>query len=131
MKTFVAAILLLSVAAVYGDRAGGIHDVDVNDRWVVKAAETATATISEWKNSVNHQQLLVIKSAKAQVVSGLLYYLEIEIQDSGCPKSAPLEGCNAEPLERYEVCNIKVLEQPWLEVLKVVGDIRCRPSYHA
>jgi len=131
MKILVAALLLVSVAAVYGDGGtGDISEIDVNDRNVQKAAQVATASVTQWKNSPFHQLLVGIKSAKAQVVAGILYHLEIEIQESGCPKSEALEGCEAEPSDKFEVCQLKVLSQPWMEVLKVIGDIRCHPVYH-
>jgi len=132
MKSFVAAFVLISAAAVFGEapRGGGIAEIDVNNRQVKEAAQVATVTITQWKNSPNHQNLVQIKSAHVQVVSGLLYHLEIEIQDSGCPKTEALEGCEAEPLDQFEVCKIQVIDQPWLEVLKVVGDIKCHPVYH-
>jgi len=132
MKFLVAALLLVSVAAVYGEggQGGGISEIDVNDRNVQKAAQVATLTVTQRKNSPYHQLLVGIKSAKAQVVAGILYHLEIEIQESGCPKSEELAGCEAEPSDRFEVCQLKVISQPWMEVLKVVGDIRCHPVYH-
>jgi len=132
MKSFIAAFVLISAAAVFGEApsGGGIAEIDVNNRQVKKAAQVATVTITQWKNSPNHQNLVEIKSAHVQVVSGLLYHLEIEIQDSGCPKTEALEGCQAEPLDQFEVCKIKVLKQPWLGFYQVFGDIKCQPLYH-
>jgi len=130
MKWIVVVFLLVCVSVAYGKTGGGISVIDVNDEGVQKAALIATTTLTQWKNSPNHQQLVKVKSAKVQVVAGLLYHLEIEIQDSGCPKSSPLDGCDAEPLDRFEVCALKVLSQPWLEVLEVKGEPKCYPVYH-
>merc|ERR1712168_297074 len=130
MKTIVAVIFLSCVVAVFGDDGGSIQEIDVNDRFVQLAAKKATVTLTQMKNSPNHQKLVQVKSARFQVVAGVLYHLEVEIQDSGCLKSAPLAECDAAPLDRFEVCSIQVLSQPWLEVLEVIGEPRCHPVYH-
>merc|ERR1712168_105731 len=88
MKTIVAVIFLSCVVAVFGDDGGSIQEIDVNDRFVQLAAKKATVTLTQMKNSPNHQKLVQVKSAKFQVVAGVLYHLEVEIQDSGCLKSA-------------------------------------------
>merc|ERR1719193_2345837 len=108
---------------------GGIRDIDVNDSVVKIAAQVATHYLSQHRYTPFHQKLVQIKSAKVQVVSGLLYHLELEVQNSGCLKTVPLEECDTEPLDDFDICQVKVLSKPG-HVLKVDSMYKCRPVYH-
>ena len=95
---------------------GGYNQVDVNDKSVKEMASFATTTVSKAVNSAKPFSVVRILSAKKQVVAGMNYDLQIELNDS---KSNLIK------------CHVVVYDQSWTNTRRVTQCSCCGSSWSA
>ncbi|XP_039593956.1 cystatin-like [Polypterus senegalus] len=114
----VGLLLLSGLLSVYCQIPGGLESVPVNGTDVVNAAEYAVQEFNFQNNDYIVLQKEIV-NAKRQVVSGLMYYLDVAIQCTYCKKGEPINSvctsCNGQ-----KVCLFQVWEQAWLDLIQLV-----------
>ncbi|XP_028676545.1 cystatin-like [Erpetoichthys calabaricus] len=116
----VGLLLLSGLLSVYCQNPGSPQPVPVNGTDVVNASEFA---VQEFNDKYNKDDYIVLQmeilNATQQVVSGLMYYLEVAIQCTYCKKREPINSactsCNGQ-----KVCHFQVWEQAWLDSIELV-----------
>lgn len=119
-------ILLIAVlvpALALASLPGGNTSVDLSDpeknKSIQELGRFATAEISKSSNSLYHAAFARVKSAKRQVVAGIMYTLEIVMGESTCKKhevkheEVSAERCPLNEDGDAKVCEVKVWVKPW------------------
>ncbi|XP_047116598.1 cystatin-SA-like [Schistocerca piceifrons] len=108
---------------------GGLEDADVNDEAVKNAAAFAVSEIDKQQDSEHKLVLVEIISAQTQIVSGTIYYLELEIGESNCTKGNDVATteCIVQQNSNNQICSVQVLEVQWENILEA-SNINCVPK---
>ncbi|NXC44248.1 CYT protein, partial [Penelope pileata] len=122
-----AALLLVGAVMGSGQRMGLVGapmEVSDNDEGVQRAVQFAMAEYNKASNDKYSSRVVRVISAKRQVVSGMKYFLEVEIGRTTCPKSTAgdLQSCefHEEPeMAKYTKCSFVVYEIPWRNQIKL------------
>ncbi|CAK7289353.1 CST3 [Vulpes lagopus] len=97
---------------------GGAMDADVQEEGVQRALAFAVGEYNRASNDAYHSRAVRVLRARKQVVSGMNYFLEVEIGRTTCTKSQPnLDNCpfHDQPhLMRKTLCSFQVYTVPWL-----------------
>ncbi|XP_063172981.1 cystatin-like [Candoia aspera] len=128
------SLLMLPSALLQVGMPGGISPVPVTDEGVQKAAAFAVEQYNERsQDSTNYFKQLRIVKAQSQVVSGMKYYLTVEMVKTVCEKSSgpmafnDIQDCGLPPRAEQEklTCSFQVWSQPWLPKTELLG-MSCR-----
>ncbi|MDL1139901.1 cystatin family protein [Yersinia pestis] len=102
---------------------GGLEEADVNEEGVRRAVDFAVSEYNKGSNDAYHSRALKVVRARKQIVSGMIYYLDVEIGRTTCTKSqAYLADCpfHEEPhLKRKALCSFQVYTVPWLGTISM------------
>ncbi|XP_030012275.1 cystatin-C-like isoform X2 [Sphaeramia orbicularis] len=95
---------------------GHLRQVPVNRSDVRTAAELAVVEFNKANTEDPHTYRIdKITSAKMQIVAGVMYVLDVELENTRCNKSHTVQtenmGFKCSPKELF--CNFAVLEIPW------------------
>ncbi|XP_070622100.1 cystatin-like isoform X2 [Erythrolamprus reginae] len=119
---FLLCSLLMLPTALLWLMPGGIIQVPVTDKGVVKAAAFAVEKYNKGNKNNNYYKELRITDAESQVVSGFKYYLRMELGKTVCVKGIVLpfnviQKCELVPINQRETltCNFQVWSRPWLK----------------
>ncbi|KAI0221793.1 Cathepsin F [Lamellibrachia satsuma] len=118
MSTQLVIVLLLltgSCLSLASGLFGGDTDIDVNDDDIQKLAKAAVDQLNARSNSMFKSKLVTLKSAKVQLVSGLLYKLKLDVGTSDCRKgdtSKQLDDC---AVTQMQECAVKLWVQSWTD----------------
>uniref|UniRef100_A0A8D2CW38 Cystatin C n=1 Tax=Sciurus vulgaris TaxID=55149 RepID=A0A8D2CW38_SCIVU len=102
---------------------GGLEDADVNEEGVRRALDFALSEYNKASNDAYHSRALQVVRARKQIVSGVNYFLDVEIGRTTCTKSqAHLADCpfHEEPhLKRKALCSFQIYTVPWLGTISM------------
>lgn len=87
LSALIAHSVGASLSATTKTLPGGLIDADPNSPAVKQAVDFAYAKISASLNTAHALQLGKVVKAQSQVVSGVKYYLTIEVNETDCSKS--------------------------------------------
>ena len=87
---------------------GGASPMELNDPKIKELSEFALSTIGQRSNDPNPPNLLRLIKASKQVVSGMLYTLEMEIAPSNC-----VDGESCRDNSGRQRCSVTIWDQPW------------------
>jgi len=135
-RFIILAILGLSLCfLVFGDRplVGGWTDLNVEDENVKNLTLLALDRYNKQTNSINLKQLVRIKSAKAQLVSGRKFAITFTIGETLCSKNGiqkrSAKECPITNTSTIETCSVVIWQRAWLkEGNTQILDIKCCPS---
>ncbi|XP_037349648.1 cystatin-C-like [Talpa occidentalis] len=102
---------------------GGLMDADVNEEGVQRALNFAVSEYNKANNDAFHSRALNVLRARKQVVSGLNYYLDVEMGRTTCTKSqSNLESCPFHDQRnlRKSLCSFQIYYVPWLGSISLV-----------
>ncbi|XP_058892441.1 cystatin-C [Kogia breviceps] len=124
-----AQSLTVSPAARQGPRkkglVGGLFEADVNDTGVQEALSFAIKEYNKQNNDAYQSRVVRVVRAFKQVVSGMKYFLEVEVGRTTCPKSqANLDNCpfHDQPhLKEQKLCTFQVYVVPWINIISLVN----------
>ncbi|XP_054153779.1 cystatin-like [Oppia nitens] len=92
---------------------GGISDMDVNDPKLIPIVSFSEEMLDSSVNSIYVHRIDHLLKAQQQVVSGDMYYLTFEFNETNCLKGKPsTNGCDS--VRKSEICLVKVWSRPWL-----------------
>ncbi|XP_070807007.1 cystatin-like isoform X2 [Pituophis catenifer annectens] len=108
---------------------GGLSPVPVTDEGVQQAAAFAVEQYNERSSNANYFKQLRIVRAQSQVVSGVKYYLEVEMGKTACEKSngplpfSDIQKCELLPSDQQEklTCNFQIWSRPWLKKTELLS----------
>ena len=92
---------------------GGLTDMDLSGQKVKELSDFALSAITLKSNEPTAPDAVHVVKATQQVVSGVMYTLELELVFTNCPLEKD-ESCI-----RRQRCTVSVWEQPWLNKRKV------------
>lgn len=102
---------------------GGLLEADVNEEGVRRAVDFAVSEYNKGSNDAYHSRAMKVVRARKQVVSGMNYFLDVEIGRTTCTKSqAYLADCpfHEEPhLRRKVLCSFQIYTVPWLGTISM------------
>ncbi|XP_051868052.1 cystatin-like [Pristis pectinata] len=99
--------------------------ISVEDPAVVKVAQFAVTAYNNRNNDASVYKSERLMSAKQQVVSGLMFFIEMYLGKTQCRKSdiQQLENCPfLSPMQRLH-CNFKVQSIPWKNETTLLSDV--------
>ncbi|XP_006888641.1 PREDICTED: cystatin-C-like [Elephantulus edwardii] len=103
---------------------GGLMDADFNEEGVQRALEFAISEYNKANNDKYHSRMVQLVGARKQIVSGVKYYLDMEIGRTMCTKSQPnLATCpfhDQPPLKKKVLCSFQVYTVPWENTISMV-----------
>ncbi|XP_006860726.1 PREDICTED: cystatin-C [Chrysochloris asiatica] len=103
---------------------GGIMDADENEQGVQRALDFAISEYNKASNDKFHSRLVQLVRARKQIVSGVKYYLDVELGRTTCTKSQPnLTTCpfhDQPQLKKKAMCSFQVYTVPWLETTSLI-----------
>ena len=96
---------LICLSSVCSSRiAGGWSDLDLNNESVKNVAHFAVDMYNKQSNAMNIHQLIAIKSAKSQVVSGRKFEIVFAVGETNCSKN----GIQKNDIRECPLSNTKV-----------------------
>uniref|UniRef100_A0A6J0UBX0 Cystatin-POGU1 n=1 Tax=Pogona vitticeps TaxID=103695 RepID=A0A6J0UBX0_9SAUR len=130
------ALLSLLPLVARGERAvGALDEVPVSNPGVQEAARFALEAYNRASNSMFCYKPVRVLKAETQVVSGMKYYLTVEIVNTRCEKKV---GCGLKNVgsencavpseaEQKQICEFVVWSRPWMQDTRL-SSISCTPS---
>ncbi|XP_060781456.1 cystatin-like [Neoarius graeffei] len=118
----VAPLVVVFLAVESGGLLGAPEDVDSNREDVQHALQFAVNSHNKKTNDLFVAQVVSVRKAQIQVVSGLNYIFTVELVRTSCRKGGVQEVCVPHPdptIANPQVCNLKVWSQPWMNSMKV------------
>nr|Q6T6T4.1 RecName: Full=Bitiscystatin; Short=Cystatin; Flags: Precursor [Bitis gabonica]AAR24527.1 cystatin [Bitis gabonica] len=124
-------LLLLLPSALPALKVGGLYPRDVMDPEVQEAAAFAVENYNAQSTNDNYFKARRIVEAQSQVVSGVKYYLKMELAKTTCKKIAgkpklyqEIQNCNLPPENQQEeiTCHFEVWSRPWLQKTVLTKD---------
>ncbi len=112
LLSLLVGILLVVPSLAEGGLLGGLEPADIADNGVVRAAHFAAVELNKKSNTLFASKLTDIKSAQKQVVRGMNYYLTIEMTQTKCKNTGPVEdldSCDTDNKVK-QVCTVTVNE---------------------
>ncbi|KAM9804161.1 cystatin-like [Neosynchiropus ocellatus] len=129
---FVLVCVWTLPAAAAPGGPGFPYDVEIDGK-ILSTARFAVREFNKANNDPLHYTLLEIQSAKAQVVAGINYILEVKLARTSCPKrntggeSCVLKlGMNENLMFEEFQCHFVVLEALW-EDSRSLTEMNCNP----
>ncbi|KAB0382158.1 hypothetical protein FD755_004075 [Muntiacus reevesi] len=124
----VALALTVSPADAQGPKKGrllgGLMEADVNEEGVQEALSFAVSEFNKRSNDAYQSRAMRVVRARKQVVSGMNYFLDVELGRTTCTKSqANLDNCpfHDQPhLKRVKLCSFQVYVVPWMNTINLV-----------
>ncbi|XP_019783122.2 cystatin-C [Tursiops truncatus] len=124
-----ALALAVSPAAGQGARkkglVGGLMEADVNEKGVQEAVSFAITEYNKQSNDAYQSRAVRVVRAFKQVVSGMNYFLDVEIGRTTCTKSQDnLDNCpfhDQPQLKKQKLCNFHVHVVPWLNTISLMN----------
>ncbi|KAM4841990.1 cystatin 10-like [Thomomys bottae] len=102
---------------------GGVEAADANDKEVQRAVDFSLRVYNDANNDLYYSRAVKVISAKQQVVSGMKYYLQIEMGQTTCTKSqSSLADCPLRELldqPKKEICSFVVYTVPWRQEISM------------
>ncbi|XP_007896509.1 cystatin [Callorhinchus milii] len=125
MEKLLLLAVLIGVSAASGSLLGGIEEAPVDDQVIQDAAQFALSEYNKASNDLYVSKISRIVSAKIQLVSGILYFLDVELGRTQCRRAVvdSLELCSfhtASGLARKERCRFTIRTIPWLQVTQLL-----------
>ncbi|KAM9059495.1 cystatin-C-like [Megaptera novaeangliae] len=122
-----ALALAVSPAAGQGPRkkgmVGGLMEADVNEKGVQEALSFAISEYNKQSNDAYQSRAVRVVRAFKQVVSGMNYFLDVEVGRTTCTKSqANLDNCpfHDQPhLKKQKLCAFQVYIVPWMNIISL------------
>ncbi|KAM4770896.1 cystatin-like [Rhinophrynus dorsalis] len=112
--------LSLLIAFVSGNvLVGAPENIDPNDPGVQKAVSVAMKEYNVKSNEETLYKVIKVVSAKAQVVAGVKYFIDVEIGKTNCNKHQTNDKMhcglikNTKQAKTY-LCSFQVMVVPWL-----------------
>ncbi|XP_006902528.1 PREDICTED: cystatin-C-like [Elephantulus edwardii] len=103
---------------------GGLKDADFKEEDVQRALEFSIGEYNKANNDKYHSRMVQLVRARKQIVSGVKYYLDMEIGRTMCTKSQPnLATCpfHDQPhLKKKVFCSFQVYTVPWKNTISMV-----------
>ncbi|XP_007535280.2 cystatin-C-like [Erinaceus europaeus] len=103
---------------------GGLMDADVNEEGVQRALDFALSEYNKANNDAYHSRAVQVLRARKQVVSGLNYFLDVELGRTTCTKSHPnLADCpfyDQPQLKKRTICSFHIYTVPWMGSISMV-----------
>ncbi|XP_004715357.1 cystatin-C [Echinops telfairi] len=97
---------------------GGLLEADANEEGVQRALDFAVSEYNKASNDKFHHRVVRLKGARKQLVSGVNYFLDVELGRTTCTKSQPnLTTCpfHDQPhLKKRVLCSFQVYTVPWM-----------------
>uniref|UniRef100_A0A0A1WCX6 Cystatin E/M n=1 Tax=Echis coloratus TaxID=64175 RepID=A0A0A1WCX6_ECHCO len=121
-------LLLLLPSALPAMMPGGLSPRAVTDPEVQEAAAFAVEEYNARCTNDNYFKALRVVEAQSQVVSGMKYYLTMELEKTACRKTAgkskvyqEIQNCNLPPENQQQVlsCHFEVWSRPWLKTTQL------------
>uniref|UniRef100_A0A8C9US39 Cystatin C n=1 Tax=Spermophilus dauricus TaxID=99837 RepID=A0A8C9US39_SPEDA len=114
----------LAVAPRHSPRLlGGLEEADVNEEGVRRAVDFAVSEYNKGSNDAYHSRAMKVVRARKQIVSGVNYFLDVEMGRTTCTKTqAYLADCpfHEEPhLKRKALCSFQIYTVPWLGTISM------------
>ncbi|XP_004270542.1 cystatin-C [Orcinus orca] len=124
-----ALALAVSPAAGQGARkkglVGGLMEADVNEKGVQEVVSFAITEYNKQSNDAYQSRAVRVVRAYKQVVSGMNYFLDVEIGRTTCTKSQDnLDNCpfhDQPQLKKQKLCNFHVYVVPWLNTISLMN----------
>uniref|UniRef100_G3TEB6 Cystatin C n=1 Tax=Loxodonta africana TaxID=9785 RepID=G3TEB6_LOXAF len=111
-------LFLLAALALAVMLLGGIMDADENEEGVQRALDFAISEYNKASNDKFHSRVVQVVRARKQIVSGVNYFLDVEIGRTTCTKSQPnLANCpfhDQPQLKKKALCSFQIYTVPWL-----------------
>ena len=117
---------------------GGIQPINVDDAELVQALKNAESqlnkqhmTLSNTNKQFNNYYYRVgkILQAESQIVSGVLYYVKFEFEQTMCKVEHIQQANNSNKcgdiIDHVEICDAQILSQEWVHNL-VLSSMRCQ-----
>ena len=98
---------------------GGWKEINPAQAKSLKSLENLVSHINKASNSLFHQSLVSLKTARRQIVSGAKYQFEFSLAETNCNKSekkANLKECLVANDAKTITCTGSVVEQLWMPV---------------
>ncbi|ETE59443.1 hypothetical protein L345_14827 [Ophiophagus hannah] len=116
-------LMLPSVLLQEVPMPGGLFPVPVTTEEVKEAAAFAVEQYNKHSKNANYFKELDIVKAQSQVVSGMKYYLTVEMGKTVCEKSSgplpfsDIQKCELLPQDQQEklTCDFQIWSRPWLK----------------
>ncbi|XP_059934094.1 cystatin-C-like [Mesoplodon densirostris] len=131
LLTVLALALALAVSPPAGQSprkkslVGGLTEADVNEKGVQEALSFAIREYNKLSNDAYQSRAVRVVRAFKQVVSGMNYFLDVEIGRTTCTKSqANVDNCpfNDQPnLKMQKLCSFQVYVVPWRNIMTLVN----------
>ncbi|XP_035671867.1 kininogen-1-like [Branchiostoma floridae] len=109
---------------------GGLMPADTNNQGIQHLASLSVDHINTMRNAPTLSKLVEVTSAQYQVVAGMKYYLTMEIGTTSCSSSDStvlLSDCAVLLGGGREMCDVEVLDQPWIGEPQVLN-FSCTPK---
>uniref|UniRef100_A0A8C5NYW5 Cystatin C n=1 Tax=Jaculus jaculus TaxID=51337 RepID=A0A8C5NYW5_JACJA len=117
----VAALALARASPRHPPRLlGGLEEADAQEEGVRRALDFAMSEYNKGSNDAYHSRAVQVVRARKQIVSGVNYYIDVEIGRTTCTKSQAnlpdLADCpfHDQPhLMKKTLCSFQVYTVPW------------------
>ncbi|XP_006039319.1 cystatin-like [Alligator sinensis] len=132
LQLLLVGLLLAGSPALGGvPMPGGPMNIPVTGAEVQEAARVAVGAFNRDSDSPYIFQAEKVISAQSQVVSGIKYYLTVELEKTQCLKGAGghSQKCALPPTSQQQklVCEFQVWSRPWLHDTRVLSQ-SCVPA---
>ncbi|XP_006268149.4 cystatin [Alligator mississippiensis] len=132
LQLLLVGLLLAGSPALGGvPMPGGPMNIPVTDAEVQEAARVAVGAFNRDSDSPYIFQAEKVISAQSQVVSGIKYYLTVELEKTQCLKGAGghSQTCALPPTSQQQklMCKFQVWSRPWLHDTRVLSQ-SCVPA---
>jgi len=113
---FLAVFLYFSVCEGFVRNAGGLKYIDHEEETVQAVARFGVDELNSRRNALFKSKLVEVRQAQSQVVSGVLYHLNVTIGGTVCRNDdtqPELEDCEFDTNAKKERCSLKIWVQSW------------------
>ncbi|MEQ2200870.1 hypothetical protein XENOCAPTIV_004188 [Xenoophorus captivus] len=117
-------IFISALVAVEGAMVGGLTDIEINNEGVQNALDFAVAQHNRGTNDVFLSQAAKVVKAQVQVVSGLKYFITVQMEKTSCRKGRANEQCDPldKPANRPYQCTFIVWSRPWINDIRLIEE---------
>ncbi|XP_077145818.1 cystatin-like [Ranitomeya variabilis] len=122
----VAALLFCLSVVTQADRLlGGREKVDVDSAAVKQAVDFALYEYNKASNDRYQARVVKVHNAERQVVSGIIYYLDVDVGRTQCRKpTIDVKNCELHTdanLAKTTTCSFEVYTVPWRASTKLTA----------
>ncbi|XP_028594220.2 cystatin-C [Podarcis muralis] len=116
-----SALLLCAAPGTGGQQRppllGGVQEASVEEEGARRALQFAMNEYNRASNDKYASRVAEVVRVRKQIVSGVLYFFDVKVGRTTCPKSvADVENCafhEAPELAKHVTCNFQVYSVPW------------------